>query len=266
MLEATRRFARLDDKEMKTREMTERFWGRTVRDMNESDVRTLSELRSHFDDQSPRGMTLGEQLKRINMLLMLARMEGHADLQSHFREYLAIFVANHLDHMVLTGGVNIVDMTAQWRHFSEADRMMEQWLEAAVEVCSPAKILSFAQAQGRRNRDWIAARLLEESLKSQDWGEARPAGQVVMCVALYEMYKALARPDSMKSEQAGAQVAWVDTGWGINSVSEALQQSLNEAKQAVENAGELGRGQGVMKSQLDAIERAISGAKGPSIY
>jgi len=101
---AAREFARLNAEETAVWHMLDRRWSKPPDDMNDTDMRIVNEARRYFESTSPRGMTTGEQLKRINMLLNLDLIQRHSDLAAHFQEYLSILVANGLRQMVLEGG------------------------------------------------------------------------------------------------------------------------------------------------------------------
>ena len=263
-VEAAHRFALYDDKEMKVSQMMERCWLKPVSDLNDTDVQALRELRVHFEGATPRGKTVGEQLKRINLLLDLDQMQDHPDLQKHFRQYLAILTANNLNQMILGGGLSIIDTTARWHHLAPADRLLDQWLDAAIAVHSPASILAFADVQVRGNQHWIVAKLLEKSLKSQDWGQARLAGQVLRCAALKTLYDYSEKPESVKTEQAKAEREWVATSFGVENVTKALREGLSEANRTFAEIAEPTKQQKALKNQLDAIEKTLTNPEAPS--
>ena len=159
-----------------------------------------------------------------------------------------------------------MDMTARWYQFSAADQMMEQWLDAVVATHSPTSVLSYARScsHGPRSRPWIAVRLLERSLVCQDWGSAKLTAQVLRSKALQELNETLQNLDSVKTRMAKAQAAWVASSYGVDNVAKALQESLREASHTFSSLNEPTEEQEVLKSQLDAIAKALAKPEGAS--
>jgi hypothetical protein len=175
-----------------------------------------------------------------------------------FKDYLASLRFSDLNAMLLVGGLSRIDITMRWCQFDAADRLLAQWLDAAASVHDPASIMAFADPQVRKGQCRATAKLLERSLKSQDWGEDRLAGQVLRCTALAKLREGFARPEeSLKTEQAKTQAGWVATSFGIKNVTKALQEGVSEAQLTFTNLKEPTKQQQALKTQLDTIEKNL---------
>jgi len=255
--QAAQQFAHMDAEEQALQQLLERYWLKDSNGIAGEDAATLKRLRAHFEDVSPRGKIVGEQLKRLSLLVQLDWLQGDDAIQRHFREYLATLAANGLWETLVPAGCEMIDVTARWHRFTAADRMLEHWLDTVIAERDPASIRRYAESQGRRGRWWIAARLLEKSLQSQDWGSAKLAGQVLRSKTLQKLNDALQTPYSGKVEAAKAQVTWATSSCGAENVTKALHESLQQAGQTFSDLAEPSEEQKEFKSQLDAITKAL---------
>lgn len=258
--QAASEFARFDPEELTVRELLDRYWLKNADEIAEDHAVTLRDLRTHFEATSARGSDPAKQLKRLHMLMQLDWMQGDLALERHFREYLATMTANGFCETLIAGGCEIIDMTARWRQFGTANRLTDHWVDTVATMCSPSVVLHYVESQLPGTRCWTTARLLERSLKSQDWGQAKLAGQVLHCVTLQKTRAALLNPESSESRLTKAQGAWVAASCGLEGVTQALHESLAEAKQTFAGIEEPTAEQRKLQNQLDAIEKTLDAA------
>lgn len=140
-----------------------KYWLKNPAEVEQADVKTLERLLAHFTKKSTAGTTIGEQLRRVNILLQLDWMLGHmSQLESDFREYLSLLVSNDLGRMILVGGQNAVEMTSRWGQFNTADKLLEIWLDVAVSQNDVETVLNFAADSIRKKDLWTTAGLMDK--------------------------------------------------------------------------------------------------------
>lgn len=263
--EAAERFCHLNDRESKHREFLIKYWFRSPSHVNESDVKTLMELRGEFERIATKATTVGEELRRINMVIAIDLMLGDTDhVLQGFERYLTILRTSQLKQMVLTGGQCMIDTAVRWYQFAAADRLLEQWLDAAMPAHDPTTVLGFAQSRIRHGEYWVIAKLLERSLQSQDLAQARLAAEVLRCSLLYEIHQLFEKADYLKSEGAIAQLAWVASSCGIENLNKVLREALNEAKGTFAKVDNPTPKDKALNAELNRMEQKLVAAGGTS--
>ena len=122
---AASQFGRLDDDELKVRELWEKYWEQGPDAVEKPDVEVLKQLRRHFESGRVRGKTVGHKLKRANMPMELDWIQGNdVALQEHFKQYLDALTSSGLNNTALVGGLNVVGSTVGWSRFAAAVRML----------------------------------------------------------------------------------------------------------------------------------------------
>jgi hypothetical protein len=258
--QAAEQFSLFDPNDLKCRELLLKYWLKSRSEVAADDVATLEQLRRHFARESSGGVSVGEQLKRVNTLLQLDWMLDDPNrLEEDFRQYTRLLRSNGLGRMVLFGGENVIETTTRWGQIDAADRLLAIWRDAGASDNDARSILDFASANMAKESYWTTAKLLEKSLASQDWGERRLAGQVLRCAALARLHEGFVKPEEfLKTEQAKAQAGWVATCFGIENVTQALRDALGEARQTFANVAQPTKQQTALEGQLEAIEKTLA--------
>jgi hypothetical protein len=225
-------FSRFDDNELKARGLFSKYWQKDPDEVQPTDAVLLKRLRAHFEASDVSGETLGEQLKRVNMLMCLDWIGGCGTLQEHFKKYLAILTSNDLGKIALAGGLQTIDTAIERGQFPAAAEMLKQWIEAAQQSCDGESLLLFAHTQIRRRRYWTIARLLEECSKpSQSWGRKQFDAQALRCIALQNLCEIVEDPSKATTSRSVAQAGFASWSCGADGLVKAAEQSMAEAKE-----------------------------------
>ena len=256
-------FSRFDKKDWKCREMLLKYWMKDAAEIEDEDLKTLRQLRTHFEKVSIIAKTAGEQLRRINMLLQIDWMLGDSEqLKKHFQQYLAILSANGLGRMVLVGGQYAIETTIRWGHFAAADDLLEKWVDRAIAVNDEEAILDFVESVILKNRFWTVARLLEKSLSSPEkWGQKRFNAESLRCMALHRLYEMLQNPDKVKKGLIMAQANWVLSSTSIDKLLGTLNESIADAQKTFANLAEPTPKQKALRAQLEKVNPRTQNAE-----
>lgn len=95
-------------------------------------------------------------------------IQNSFELNKRFESYLNILENYNHKQIMLSGVVNIIDITVRWRLFSQADTLLQNWVEKTVQSFNSKEILSFSEYQHGKRKYWIIINLLENYLKSKD--------------------------------------------------------------------------------------------------
>jgi len=253
--EAAVRFSFLDGDETRCREMLLKYWLIEPSEVAQDDVKTLKRLRLHFADKSVAGMTAGEQLRRVNILMQLDWMLGYMpQLERDFREYLSLLVSNDLGRMVLVGGQHAVEMTSRWGQLDEADKLLDAWLDAAVSGNDVESVLDFATDNVRKKRFWTNARLMDKVLETPRLSISQKfVAQAIRCLCLARLFDMLDNPDRIKTELDIAQAGWVSYQTSVESLRTSAMQGIVEAKQLFAGLDQPSRQHKVLRAQLEKV-------------
>ena len=260
---AAERFSFLDGDETICREMLLKYWLKDPSEVAQADVKTLERLGAHFEDKSVAGMTAGEQLRRVNILLQLDWMLGHMpQLERDFREYLSLLVSSDLGRMVLVGGQNAIEMTSRLGQLDTADKLLEIWLDVAVSQNDVKSILDFAADSIRKKDLWTTAGLMDKVIETPRLSEAqRFVAQAVRCLCLARLCEMLDNPDRIKTELDIAQAGWVSYQRSPESLRTSARQDIVEAKRLFDGLAEPTRQQKVLRAQLEKVNPGTQNAE-----
>jgi hypothetical protein len=253
--EAAERFSFLDGDETKCREMLLKYWLKDPAEIAQADVKTLERLRAHFAERSAAGMTAGEQLRRVSILLQLDWMLGYMpQLERDFREYLSLLVSNDLGRMVLVGGQNAIEMTSRWGQLDTADSLLDTWLDVAVSQNDVESALNFAADSVRKKRFWTTAKLMDKVLQEPQLSRSqRFVAQGLRCIGLARVCEMIKDPDHIKTELGIAQAGWVSYQTSAESLRTDIRQSMSEAKQLFAGLDQPTRDHKVLRAQLEKV-------------
>ena len=253
--EAAKQFSFLDDDETTCREMLLKYWLKDPAEVDHADVKTLKQLQVHFTEKSTAGMTLGEQLKHVNILLQLDWMLGYTpQLERDFQEYLSLLTNNDLGRMILVGGQNAIEMTSRWGQLDTADRLLEIWLDVVVSQNNVESFLNFAADSIRKKDFWTTARLMDKVLETSRLSiSQRFVAQAIRCLCLTRLCEMLDNPDRIKTELDVAQARWVSSMTSADSLRTSASQGIVEAKRLFTAVDEPTREQNVLRAQLEKV-------------
>lgn len=254
-------FSHFDPDEIRCRDLLIKYWLKNSSEIAQDDIETLERLRKHFAGQSLTSVRLGEQLKRVNMLLQVDWMlDDPNGLEESFREYAHLLRSNGLGRMVLFGGENLVETTARWGQPDTADRLLPIWLDAAVAENDMAAILDFASGRVTKGSLWTTAKLLEKALgHSRLPAEQRFAAEALRCTALSRIAEMVRNPDKIKNDVDIARTRWVL--WVVTEAKlrEELKVSVAATRRSFGAMERPTRQDRALKKKLDAMEQNLLG-------
>ncbi len=248
-------FSLFDSNETKCREMLLKYWVKDPADVNQTDRKTLEELRTHFAQKNAARLTIGEQLRRVNVRLQLDWMLGYGPgLVQNFQEYLSLLTANDLDQMILVGGQHAIETTIRWGQLDAANSLLETWLLAAPSQNSVESALDFAAESFRKGSYWTTLKLLDKVLQMRQLSHGqRFVAQTLRCLGLARLHEMVRNPGHIKAELGIAQAWWVSSQVGSESLQKDLRRSITEAKQSFAGLDHPTRQQKALRAQLEKI-------------
>jgi len=255
------RFSHFDANEIRCRDLLIKYWLQNRSEMVRDDIDTLEDLRKHFGQQPAASTTVGEQLKRVNMLLQVDWiLDDPNGLNEGFRAYTRLLQSNGLGRMVLFGGENLIETTSRWGQPDTADKLLPVWLDAAVAENDMAGILDFASARVAKGSLWTTAKLLEKALEDLTVpADQRFAGEALRCTALSRIAEMVQNPDDIKSDVDIARARWVLYGTNEARLHEELRASVAAAQRSFAAIDRPTRQDQAWKQKLDAIEQNLQG-------
>jgi len=253
--ESAKRFSFLDDDETTCREMLLKYWLKDPSEVDRADRKTMEQLQVHFTGKSTSGMTIGEQLKRVNMLMQLDWMLGNtAGLKSDFQQYMSLLTDNNLSRMVLVGGQNAIGMTSRWGQFDTADSLLDIWLDVAASQNDVETVLNFAADSIRKKDFWTSVGLMDEVMETPRLSKSqRFVAQAIRYLCLSRLYDMLDNPDGIKNELDAAQAGWVSSHISAEILRTSAGQSITEAKQLFAGLDHPTRQHKVLRAQLENV-------------
>jgi hypothetical protein len=249
------RFSQFDPNEVRCRDLLIKYWLKTRSEVAKENIETLQLLRSQFGKQTRAGATVGEELKRVNMLLQADWMlDDPNGLGADFREYTGLLRSDGLGRMILFGGENVIETTSRWGQPDTADKLLPIWLDGATTENDMASILDFASGRLAKGSLWTTAKLLERALSNPRIpADQRFAGQALQAIALSKLCEMVEKPDYIESEPGIAQARWALWGRSEEALRQELQASATAAQKSFGAIDRPTRQQRSLKTQLDAI-------------
>ncbi|MBN1509552.1 MAG: hypothetical protein JW955_22075 [Sedimentisphaerales bacterium] len=258
--ESARQFSLFDPNEMRCRDLFIKYWLKALSEVANEDIEALERLRKHFGEISSAATTIGEQLKRVNMLLQVDWMLDNADgLAEDFREHVRLLRSGGLARMILYGGENLIETTSRWGQPDTADKLLGVWLDAAVAENDVASVLDFASARVTGGHLWTSAKLLEALGRLALSSDQRFLGEALRCTALSRIDEMVRKPNDIRNEVDIAQARWALWRTTEDRLHEELKASLAAAQKAFGAIDRPTRRDEALKRQLDAIEQNLLG-------
>jgi hypothetical protein len=155
------RYGGFNEEDRKYRPLLDKYWKRPPTDVTKADELEARKLIGLYTSNTGRDESIGEKLKRINILMELTRMIGDSKSQmNHYRRYLECLRDNHLDETLLVGGQTAIDTLMIWRRSNEAKALIDIWTEYACKVDAD-KVLEFVEREFRKRNFVTALKLLD---------------------------------------------------------------------------------------------------------
>ena len=227
---AARKFSFYSKDEEQFKELLAKYQQENPTNISQLDQTAIRNFRTSLENTSSKDKTVGEQLKRINLLIQTDWLEASPTLEDHFRQYLSTLNTNGLNQTVLAGGCEIFDRTARWGQFDMANQLFDQWCDAVFATQDPVSILEYVRSPVPKTRCWIVASLLDRSLKSQNWDENRLLGETIRCEALAKLSQHN-KNDQASNPQIETQIQWAHASLKDKSIVAVLLESLSQAEQ-----------------------------------
>ncbi len=222
----------------------------------------MDQLKAAFENNT--GTSLGEELKRLNMLMQLDWLQGRSRAD-HFRRYLALLSANGLQQAAFIAGLNVLDTAAGRRQYIIADELLQEWVESVIASTDAEKVLGLAQAQMRKGHSWAVAQLLaEDNASGPSWAGRQFEAKTLRCLALHDIWETICEP-SKKTEVARTQAAWASQSLDLNGLRSILDADLEVAERLFNGLAKANNGQKSLRKELVRIEQDLhKGASPPS--
>lgn len=248
-------FSLFDSNERKCRELLLKYWLKEPTDVNQADVAILQQLRTHFANQSVASMTVGQQIRRANVLLQLDWMLGRASgLEKHFQQYLSLLTVNDLGRTALFGGQTTIETTIRWGYFNAADDLLETWLDVALSRNDVEAVLDFAATSLRKGQLWTVAKLMDKVLQTSEISPPqRFVAQALRCKALAQIYAMVKNPDYIKTELGVAQARWALSHMSAGPLYKQVRHNVDEAKRLFTRLDEPTREHKAFREELESV-------------
>jgi hypothetical protein len=258
--EAAIQFGTFDADYCKYHDLREKYWKKLPNEIEEKDVEDIVQLKVRFKKAlGEADKNTGEKLKQLNALIELNLIVGHeSELEHHYRNYLSTLNDSKLTQMVLVGGYGVIETLMFRQRRIEAERLLDLWVKAVLEINDDELMLFFARNQLAKNRLWTTVKLFETFLSKKTCSDdARFEAQALRCIALDKLCKLLYSDDITKK----GLIAEVQSNWVVSIGKDRLgimfNDSLNQAKHCF--AELLGPTESLqaLKKNLDKIEQEI---------
>jgi hypothetical protein len=174
------------------------------------DLEAAQGLRLNLNQGADEGLTVGEQLKRLNMLMNInLLLRDRSEIECNYRDYLATLQQNGFSEMVLWGGWNVIDQLASKGDHAEATKLLRLWLRAADESVGLPSALRFAVCEVSRGNYWTCFQLLDRlDVRFSASREFEFQRDAMKCIALHALLSKEAEGMDSKSRSVKGQLAW----------------------------------------------------------
>ena len=234
--------------------MLEKYWLKKTNDINDLDTNHLVQLRMDMKNRNYESPSIAENLKSTSMLLNLDWIQDHPNLYRDFEQYLNILKENNFKQMMLLGGTNVIDITVRWERFSEADKLIQSWLEKSAKSFNSEEILSFSNIQLSQKNYWVTINLLGNYLESnKDLGAESFDILAMRYMAILDLNKIIEDPSNIKQDSLRSQVKWVLNSKSKEDLIELANKCLADAKKSFSELKEPNKVQLSIKKKLDQI-------------
>ena len=246
-------FAGFKDQHREYRRLLTEYWKRAPEDVPEADLRVARELRHYFSDEAVKnGGSLGQQLRRLNILMELSRLSGdQAELEIHYKRYLTTLGSNQRFDMMLAGGYGAIDTLMLWGRFVEADALLGIWLNEIDEVIDIETVRRYARRELARGNLWTTIQLLKRfSTQPELDGNVRFELNAMASVALDELTGQVLKRESSVTR---AQANWVASSTPMDDLERLHTESLKETFRLLEGVQHPNEAQTALRRRVMSI-------------
>jgi hypothetical protein len=261
--QAAEAFAQFSPEGLQCRELLIKYWRKDPAEVAPADVNALRELRTFFHDKQARPGALGEELRRVNMLLQVHWMTGdRAGLAETFQNYLDLLKARDLKRMILEGGYNVVQTTMLWGHFPAADALAAKWVREVMATNDPDSVLDFAGTMHQKGQSWVLIKLMDDLMERYaDAPSLCFEGQAARCLSFQKLSEQMREPEKLKRERDIMHIGWVSHSMSNQGLLSAFQSSLANTKELFERLPSPTEAQKILMTRLEEIGQVQSGEK-----
>jgi len=255
--EAARQFGAITTDQREYEQLRLKYCKKAPIEIEKADVEIIEQLRDRFEKDSTAAGNTGKKLKYLNILIQLDSILGdHSGLERHYKSYLSTLADNKLNWMTLVGGFGAIETSMFAEKYTEAEKLLDLWLNTVPDMHDSDAILLFARRQLAKNRLWPTIKLLETfpEEKNHCTAEAQFEAQALRCIALANLCKLLQTDDiAKKGLIAEVQAAWV-ASFGKDDLEKMFCDSMDVAKRSFASVADPTKSQLELKKQLDKIE------------
>jgi len=212
-------------------------------EMDPNDLTRIRQLAVHYEQlatQEDRG--LGGRLKAVHALTRLDKMRKDYDaFEGHTLAYLEMIRKAGLANMVMAGGRGNIETLVVAGEYEKANKLMRQWADWSAAESGTDAILRFAgwDGDGYRRDPWSGVHLLDRLLKRPGLSPVqRYKALAFRAVALHQIDKLLADPESAENDLHRAQARWILSTASRADLARKVAPALREALSAWQALGE----------------------------
>jgi len=255
-------FAGFTAAEFQYRSFSAKYREKTPDQVDVADAATIKRLRKDFDG-SPHGKSsnsLGEELKRIDMLIELNRIVGDESwIARLYDPYLSTLATHGLTNMIFDVGYSLIQEAVEQDRYEEADNLLNRWIEFLVLNVDIEPVIKFVVRDVSHGNLWSSYKLLdrfkEEKCPSSELRFARVALQSVILDALVPQLRSKERP---KANLASSQLDWTAHEITSDQLEKLLDERMSEAFALLEKNQDLSPFGKSLKSRLDVINKHLA--------
>lgn len=211
-------------------------------EMDPNDLTRIRQLAVYYErlaTQEDRG--LGGRLKAVHALTRLDRMRKDYDaFEGHTLAYLEMIRKAGLANMVMAGGRGNIETFVVAGEYEKATRLMRQWADWSAAESGTDAILRFAgwDVQGSKRDPWSGVHLLDRVLERPGLSPVqRYKALAFRAVALHQIDKLLADPESAENDLHRAQAQWILSTASRADLARRVAPALREALSAWQSLG-----------------------------
>ncbi len=241
-----------NDTELNIKNLYEKYWLKNNIEID--DINTISKLRKDIEDQNNLSDIVSENIKYIVLLMQLDYLENKSLIED-FSRYLTILEENNLKKTILDGGIQIIGITAQWEHYSDADQLLSIWLKYVNNTYTPDEIFEFCVNQQKQRYYWIINCILDSYLKSKNnLGEKRFEIEALRIITLNDFLEIIEGKSKTKTPVSLSQIAWAKAS-NNQDLLKLMKDSIIEASDLYNKLSNPSSNQRMLKNKLIAISK-----------
>jgi hypothetical protein len=251
-------FGGFSEAHLQYRNLLVKHWKAPPQEIPAEDRRLMGHLCEVF--QKAECPTLGEQMRRLNILMELHRFLGDREaLRRDFQAYLGTMADHKLNNTLLVGGGGAVDTLMLWSRFEEANDLLGLWVEAARSCIEDLNlVIDYAARETTKGNFWLAFSLLE-GFSDRFLAKGVPGllfeSTALRTIALAKLGELCKKKGSIQDEIPRQQVKWVTSTVNETTLHSLLTKSLEATALSLRDLTKLTPAQQELRKKLEAIQR-----------